>query len=77
MTDVFAEWIATRNPKLVEAERFATNAQPVTFQPPPWKLTPPQRRAKKFQDTVESITRGLNLSLAQKRAVKNWLKGLG
>lgn len=71
------EWMQSLDPVKVEAERFAVyrrepepvrELQPVTFTP-----TRKERREKVRKD----VTRGLDLSPAQERAVLKWLEGLG
>lgn len=71
------EWMQSLDPVKVEAERFAVyrrepepvrELQPVTFTP-----TRRERREKARKD----VTRGLDLTPAQQRAVDAWMKGKG
>jgi hypothetical protein len=72
------EWMQSLDPAKVERERFTVpprNEAPLLFQPEPPKVTPAQLRKKESQLTLESITKGINLTPAQLRAVSAWWKG--
>jgi hypothetical protein len=72
------------DPVKLEVERFGLSAEVaremLTEKGTVRKRAKSTRRkpvAKKSQPKRESITEQLNLDEAQKRAVENWLKGLG
>ena len=71
------EWMQSLDPVKVEAERFAVYRvepepapiqQPVTF-------TPTRKERKKL--ARKSVTSGLDLTVAQQRAVDAWMEGIG
>ena len=80
----FNDFIAGIDPLKLEAERFGLTPEQaremLTKKKTVRKRAKSTRRnsdIKKFQLKRESITKELNLTVAQQNAVDNWLKGLG
>ena len=73
------EWMQSLDPAKVEAERFAVyrpatveTVQPVErHRPPVMTPTRRQRREKARKD----VTKGLDLTPAQQRAISKWMEG--
>lgn len=73
------EWMQSLDPAEVEKERFAVFQSAVLVSPTEPARPPVRMVSKKTERELarKRITKGLDLSPAQQRAIDNWLKGEG
>lgn len=74
------EWMQSLDPAKVEAERFAVY-RPATLETEtverhrPPVMTPTRKQRK--QNARKDVTKGLDLTAAQQRAISKWMEGQG